>query len=128
VAAESDDGPPREELLGFGLVVATSLVIGPFTWYHQFVWLLIPLLTLACWWVSARRWWLVVLLAALVVAIDANELLWAGLHHAVIASGLYRALSTPFVATMIVWALAAGALLGWRRRRARPGPTDPAPH
>ena len=36
------------DLLGFGMVLAATLVIGPFTWYHQFVWLLIPLMTLAC--------------------------------------------------------------------------------
>ena len=105
-----------DDLLGFGAVVAATLVVGPFTWYHQFVLLLIPLLTLACRWVSARRWGLVAVLAVLIVAIDANELLWTRLHGVVIESGGYRALSMPFVAALVVWAAAAGALVVSRWR------------
>ena len=113
-----------DELLGFGMVVAATLVIGSFTWYHQFTWLLIPLLLIACRLIDARRWWLVGALGAVVLGIDANELLWTRLHHLVIASGLYRGLSLPFAAAIVAWAMAA-AMIVIDRRTQRSGPRLP---
>jgi hypothetical protein len=96
------------------MVIAATLVIGPFTWYHQFTWLLIPLVTIACCLIRARRRWLFALLGVLVVGIDANELLWTRLQRDVIASGLYRGLSLPFLAALILWAGAATTMLAKR--------------
>jgi hypothetical protein len=123
------EGPARraatdDELLGFGMVVAATLVIGSFTWYHQFTWLLIPLLLVACRFIVARRWWLVAALGLVVLGIDANELLWTRLHHLVIESGYYRALSLPFAAALLVWA-AAAAMIVSRRAAQRSGPRPP---
>jgi hypothetical protein len=104
-----------EELLGFGMVLAATLVIGPFTWYHQFVWLLIPLMTLVCRFIQARRWQSLLALGLLVLGMDVNELLWVRLQHDVIESGVYRGLSLPFIAALVVWALTAAALVAERR-------------
>ncbi len=112
----ADDGRPGrraatdDELLGFGMVVAATLVIGSFTWYHQFTWLLIPLLLIACRLIAARRWWLVAALGVLVLGMGANELLWIRLHSVVIESGFYRGLSLPFAAAIVVWAVAAAMI------------------
>jgi Glycosyltransferase family 87 len=113
-------GPGRraatdDELLGFGMVVAATLVIGSFTWYHQFTWLLIPLLLIACRLIDARRWWLVAVLGVVIVGMDVNEILWTRLHHVVIESGVYRGLSLPFAGAILVWA-AAAAMIASRRR------------
>jgi Glycosyltransferase family 87 len=116
----TDDGRPAQraardgELLGFGMVVAATLVIGSFTWYHQFTWLLIPLLLVACRLIVARRWWLVAALGVLILGIDANELLWTRLHQTVIESGVYRGLSLPFVAAIVVWTSAAAMIAAGR--------------
>jgi alpha-1,2-mannosyltransferase len=119
-----------EEQLGFGMVVAASLVIGPFTFYHQFVWLLLVLLVLADRFVAARQWRAFALVVGLVLAIDLNELLWIGGSSAtvqrfwewpyrlVITSGLWRSLSLPFVAAVVAWALSLALVIAGRRRRA----------
>lgn len=106
-----------EELLGYGMIIAASLIIGPFTWYHQFVWLLLPLLMIADRWFVNRRRVPLLLLALLVLGVDANELLWTKLHHTMITSGLYRALSVPFVAALLAWAIMALMIIAFRRSR-----------
>ena len=103
------------DLLGFGAVLAATLVIGPFTWYHQFVWLLIPLMTLACRYIDERRWQSLLALGLLVLGMDANELLWVRLQRDVIESGVYRGLSLPFIAALVVWVMAVAALVAERR-------------
>jgi hypothetical protein len=116
-----------EELLGYGMIIAASLIIGPFTWYHQFVWLLLPLLMIADRWFVNRRRVPLLLLALLVLGVDANELLWTKVHHTMITSGLYRALSVPFVAALLTWAIMALMIIAFRRsRRADRFHTEPA--
>jgi hypothetical protein len=117
-----------EERLGFGMVVAASLVIGPFTFYHQFVWLLLVLLVLADRFLASRQWRAMALVVVLVLVVDLNELLWIGASTAigqrfwewpyrlVVASGFWRALSLPFVATVTAWALSLGLVIAGRRR------------
>ena len=112
-----------EELLGFGMVIAATLVIGPFTWYHQFTWLLILLVTIADRLLMRRRWWLLAFLGLLVVGVDANEIFWTVLRHFAISSGLYRALSLPFATAVITWAVATVMILVDRRRRGLDGGT-----
>jgi hypothetical protein len=129
--ASGTHGPASlEELLGYGMIIAASLIIGPFTWYHQFVWLLLPLLMIADRWFVNRRRVPLLLLAVLVLGIDANELLWTKLHHAMIASGLYRTLSMPFVAALLAWTIMALMIIAFRRSRRAEGfyaePTDGA--
>lgn len=106
-----------EELLGFGMVIAATLVIGPFTWYHQFTWLLILLVTIADRLLMQRRWWLLAFLGLLIVGVDANEILWAVLRRFAISSGLYRGLSLPFATAIVAWAVATAMILAERRRR-----------
>ena len=50
-------------------------------------------------------------LVVIVVGIDASELLWTRLYHLVIESGLYRGLSLPFAAAIVVWAAAAAMIV-----------------
>jgi hypothetical protein len=105
----------QQDLLGFGMVIAATLVIGPFTWYHQFVWLLIPLLFIAERLIVAHRWKLLAALGILVLGVDANQLIWTVLRRFTISSGLYRGLSLPFVAVLVVWATTAALLVKVRR-------------
>jgi hypothetical protein len=132
-----DAVPPRaarqrlaiEERLGFGMVVAASLVIGPFTFYHQFVWLLLVLLVLADRFLASRQWRALALVVGLVLVIDLNELLWIGAstaigqrfwewpYHLLIATGLWRTLSLPFLATLTAWGLSLALVIAGRRRR-----------
>ena len=55
----------NEDLLGYGAVIAVSLIISPFTNYHQFFWLLIPLALLMSRALAARRYLPVALLGPL---------------------------------------------------------------
>jgi hypothetical protein len=106
-----DTGPVRaapqrlaaEEQLGFGMVVADRFV-------------------------ATKQWRALALVAVLVLAVDLNELLWIAASSAavqrfwewpyrlVIASGLWRALSLPFMATVAAWALSLALVIAGRRR------------
>lgn len=120
-----------EDELGFGMVIAASLVIGPFTFYHEFVWLLILLLIIGNRLLVGRRWRLLTLVGVLILAIDLNELvwvgaLWAGLfnnfwewpYHMLASVGLWRILSLPFAATLVAWSMAFAMVIADRRRAA----------
>ncbi len=122
-----------EGQLGFGMVLAVSLVIAPFTFYHQFLWLLILVLVVAVRLIEARRWRLFAVLVALVLVADLNELvwvgvLWAGVFHplwtrpyeVMLAGGLWRALSLPFVSAVLLWAGAWALIVAERRRQEVP--------
>ena len=127
--AAQTDTSPREDQLGFGLVLAVSLVIGPFTFFHQFLWLLVLLLVIADRLIAARRWVLLALLVSLVLAVDLNELVWVGalwvgaFHHVwvwpyreMVAAGLWRALSVPFLVTVALWAAGCAMVVAGRLR------------
>jgi len=134
-ARERPRATPRseaaEEQLGFGMVVAASLVVGPFTFYHQFVWLLPVLLVLAGRFAGARQWRALALVVLLHVAVNVNELLWIGASWAPVQrvwawpsrvfvdSGLWRTLSLPFLAAMSAWALSFVLVTAGRRQRDR---------
>ena len=99
-----------------GMVIAATLVVGPFTYYHQFSWLLIPLLLIADRLIRARRWLPLALLGVLLVAVDANELLWKMVQQTMLDSGVWRLLSLPFVLAMVIWATCA--VMVWRSQTA----------
>ena len=109
-------GPAEIEGLGLGMVIAATLVVGPFTYYHQFSWLLIPLLLIADRLIRARRWLPLALLGVLLVAVDANELLWKMVQQTMLDSGVWRLLSLPFVLAMVIWATCA--VMVWRSQTA----------
>ena len=113
-------GPAAAEVegLGFGMVITATLVVGPFTYYHQFAWLLIPLLLIADRLIRARRWLPLALLGALLAAVDANELLWKMAQGAMLDSGVWRLLSLPFLLAMVIWATCAVMVVRGQRRPA----------
>ena len=117
-AARAGPAAAEVEGLGFGMVIAASLVVGPFTYYHQFAWLLIPLLLIADRLIRARRWLPLALLGVLLAAVDANELLWKLFQIAMLDSGVWRLLSAPFLFAMVIWATCAVMVVRSRRRPA----------
>lgn len=62
--------------LEFGLIVAALQLIPPFTWYHQLVLLLLPMLIAAEHLWAKRRWGELGLLAGLFVLTDLHGLAW----------------------------------------------------
>jgi alpha-1,2-mannosyltransferase len=115
-AARAGPAAAEVEGLGFGMVIAATLVVGPFTYYHQFAWLLIPLLLIADRLIRARRWLPLALLGVLLLAVDANELLWKMTQVAMLDSGVWRLLSLPFLFAMVIWATCA--VMVWRSQTA----------
>ncbi|MFQ6100790.1 MAG: glycosyltransferase family 87 protein [Anaerolineae bacterium] len=95
----------------FALIVCALQLITPYTWYHQLVLLLLPLLVLACEIVigHAPRWWLAPLAIGFLLT-DLHGLLW---HH--ITPTLL--LSTPFYTIVMLWGMLAWLTLRekWNR-------------
>lgn len=98
----------------YAMIVAGTLLIGPFTFYHQFVLLLIPLLVVADHLWSAGRRTLLAIVLALYLAVGAQEIAWRAGRGFFLDSGLWRALSFPFALTLALWA--ACALAVWREK------------
>lgn len=103
----------------FGLIVAAVLLVPPFTWFHQTVTLLVPLLVLA-WWSrpAGARLPTTALLGAILILLalaDAAWFVWAvlGLHHVFAPAWFYR-FSFMTLLTMLVWGTCAGIL--WREK------------
>lgn len=115
-AARAGPAAAETEALGFGMVIAATLVVGPFTYYHQFAWLLIPLLVIADRLISARRWLALALLGLLLLAVDANELVWKLFQVALLDSGVWRVLSLPFLLAMVIWVTSAVMVVRSRQR------------
>ncbi len=101
---------------GYGMVVAATLVVGSFTYYHQFSWLLIPLVLVADRLIEARRWILLGCLVVLVLAVNLNQVIWLLGPSAIVSTGLWRALSAPFVLAIVLWG-GCGALAVAAERR-----------
>jgi hypothetical protein len=124
--AASDPAVPLE----FSLVVALSLIATPFTYYHQFVLLLIPLaVVLERLW-RLRRWWLLGLVLLLAAAVDANQLVWV-LARAFARDDVWRLLAFPSILAIVLWATCSWMLwrMKWRRvaaAEAGEGPGDAA--
>jgi alpha-1,2-mannosyltransferase len=91
--------------LEFGLVVCALQLITPYTWYHQFSLLLIPLFVLLCRVLSGRapRWWLIALGVGL-AGTDLHGLLW----HQIAEPAL---LSIPFYTALTLWGMVAFLLV-----------------
>jgi hypothetical protein len=99
---------PHDDALAFAMIVAVLPLLPPFTWFHQLVLLLLPLLVVGQrLWRAGRRWELT-LLAALLAATDAmwifiNPGYWFGLH----VSDVYYRLSFPTLLCVALWTLCA---------------------
>ena len=91
--------------LEFGLVVAALQLVSPFTWYHQLVLLLIPLLLAADRLAVARQWRGLGLLVALFALTDLHGLAW----HLVQRWAWLT--SFPFLLGLTLWAVLAWLLL-----------------
>jgi hypothetical protein len=107
-ASHADEGSRRSGAsqavpqLEFALVTTAVVMIPPFTWYHQFVLLLIPLFVLVEHSLTrpALRWMLVPL-AAGYLATDIHGLIWHWLEP-------YPLLvSSPFLTATMIWGLLA---------------------
>jgi len=98
--------------LEFGLIVAALQLIPPFTWYHQLVLLLIPLLVVAERLWAARQWGWLGLLATLFALTDLHGLAW---HH---LAGWPWLTSFPFLLGLTLWGMLAWLVVRRKRRRA----------
>jgi hypothetical protein len=96
-------------LLEFGLIVAALQLIPPFTWYHQLVLLLIPLLIAAERLWAARRWGWLGLLAMLFILTDLHGLAW----HSVEKWPLLT--SFPFLLGLTLWGILAWLIVREKR-------------
>jgi len=95
--------------LEFGLIVAALQLIPPFTWYHQLVLLLIPLLIAAERLWAARRWGWLGLLAMLLILTDLHGLAW----HSVEKWPWLT--SFPLLMGLTLWGLLAWLIVRERR-------------
>jgi hypothetical protein len=98
-------GSERWMSLEFGLIVAALQLIPPFTWYHQLVLLLIPLLIVVERLWAVRRWGWLGLLAALLILTDLHGLAW---HYVEQWPWLT---SFPFLLGLTLWAILAWLLM-----------------
>ena len=90
------------------MIVAVLPLLPPFTWFHQLLLLLLPLLVVGQrLWRDGRRWELT-LLAALLAATDE---MWVfidpGHWWRLQVSGVYYTLSFPTLLCVALWALSA---------------------
>ncbi|MDY6875938.1 MAG: glycosyltransferase family 87 protein [Chloroflexota bacterium] len=91
--------------LEFGLIVAALQLLPPFTWYHQLVLLLIPMLVVANQLWITRRWGWLALLVALFVLTDVHGLAW---HY--LADWPWLT-SFPFMLGLMLWGLSGWLLV-----------------
>jgi hypothetical protein len=99
----------------FSLVVSLSLVVAPFTFYHQYVLLLIPLTVVGCHLWSRRRRGSLALVLVLALGVDLNQALWVIAKPFIVEHGLWRLFSLPFLLAMTLWALSC--FEAWKIRR-----------
>ena len=105
-------GGGRLDALGYGMVIAGSLMVGTFTYFHQFSWLFVPLLLVVDRLIASRRWTLLTLLLALVVAAGINEVVWLLFRYTLYNGVVWRVMDAPFLLAATLWA--ACGWLGWR--------------
>lgn len=135
--SRSVEGPSRAAL-EFALIVAALPLLPPFTWIHQLVTILVPLLVLAAWYrpadatpaagIRARlrppAW---AVMAALLVLTDLTWFIWAILGRlGVQAPSWFYALSFVTLFPLAVWAACAGALydMKWGARAVARAPLE----
>lgn len=111
------DRPP-DDLLAFSMIVTLLALLPPFTWFHQLITLLPPLLVVGRRLWRERRWWELGLLAVLVAAADGTWILlnpawWFGLHP----PNVYYAISFPTLLCIALWAICGLEL--WRAAHPR---------
>jgi hypothetical protein len=113
-----EDLPRDADALGFGMVIAATLVAGTFTYFHQFSWLFIPLMLIVERLIAARRRGLLVALAVLLVVVDLNEVAYQLFNDQIEGTVFYRLLDAPFLFALTLWG-ACGWLV-WRAERGLP--------
>jgi alpha-1,2-mannosyltransferase len=109
----------------FSIVVVLSLIAPFFTYYHQYVLLLVPLMVVVDRLWEQRRRGLLALLALLVLLVDAEQIVWVHARFFLLAHGLWRALTFPFVlsivllsiSAVVVWDVRWRPVLNWLRSR-----------
>jgi hypothetical protein len=111
------DRPP-DDLLAFSMIVTLLALLPPFTWYHQLITLLPPLLVVGQRLWRGGRWWELGLLAVLMAAADGTWILldpvwWLGFHP----PNVYYAISFPTLLCVALWAICGLEL--WRESRSR---------
>jgi len=92
-------------VLEFGLITVALQLIPPFTWYHQLVLLLIPLLIVVDRLWAARRWVGLSLLAALFALSSLHGLVWHQIERWPWLT------SFPFILMLTLWAISGWFLL-----------------
>jgi hypothetical protein len=100
----------------FSIVVVLSLIAPFFTYYHQYVLLLVPLMVVVDKLWEQRRRGLLALLALLVLLVDSEQIVWAHARSFVLAHDLWRALTFPFVLSVVLLGISAVAVwdVRWR--------------
>ena len=100
----------------FSMVVVLSLIAPFFTYYHQYVLLLVPLMVVVDKLWEQRRRGLLALLAVLVLLVSGEQIVWSHARSFVIAHGLWRALTFPFVLSIVLLSISAVVVwdIRWR--------------
>jgi hypothetical protein len=100
----------------FSIMVVLSLIAPFFTYYHQYVLLLVPLMVVVDRLWEQRRRGLLALLAFLVLLVDSEQIVWAHARSFVLAHDLWRALTFPFVLSVVLLGVSAVAVwdVRWR--------------
>jgi hypothetical protein len=111
---------PRDDALAFSMIVALLALLPPFTWFHQVVTLLPPLLVVGQRLWRSGRWWELGVLGILVAAADGTWILlnpawWLGFHP----PNVYYALSFPTLLCLALWAIAGLGLRHQARSHSR---------
>lgn len=87
-------------------LVATALVLVPtFSWYHQTVTLILPIMVVGELLIRRRRWGWLAALAALYVLADLNQIVWYTFIKTLSTTPLWRGLAFPFLLALIIWGL-----------------------
>jgi hypothetical protein len=103
--------------LEFALIVAALPLLPPFTWYHQLVLSLIPLMLIGRRLWERRAVWSVTILAALFIACDVEWLLWTFVaFYGHYVPPLFYRVSFPTLLCVAIWLM--GAREVWAARSA----------
>jgi len=99
----------------YGLIITTVALVPTFSWTHQLVVLLIPLLIAVETLVARRQRYHLLALGVLVLASNLTMPVWYRMWETLIDGWVWRTMSAPFLLTAVTWCWCALAL----QRRAR---------
>jgi hypothetical protein len=101
----------------FSLAISLSLVVAPFTFYHQYVLLLIPPLVVGLRLHEQRSRGLLVLVGVLAIGVGGSQAVWAAAKPFIVDIEPWRLFSLPFLLTMVLRELSFSEVRRLRRRR-----------